>query len=132
MQELVFHADSYETLLNEAETLGFTYTDEAGEKHIIVNGPMASGGDYFLNYVGTVYEPITGPVDPENPPTPVARPGVYGRLRANGEASDLPSFSSAITQYAFIAGDMETPGKWVNIATGADAPDYVASIGLIA
>lgn len=130
MQELVFHADSYETLLNEAETLGFTYTDEAGEKHIIVNGPMASGGDYFLNYVGTVYEPITGPVDPENPPTPVARPGVYGRLRANGEASDLPAFSSAITQYAYVADDMS--GIWVDIATGDPAPEWVPNIGVIA
>jgi len=130
--EIVFNSGDYATLLADAETLGFTYDDAEGNPQIIVNGPMASGGDYFLNIVGTIYEPIVGPIDPDNPPTPVARPGYWGRLRANGSSSDLPTFSSAITQYAYVAGDMETPGKWVDIATGADAPDFVPTVGVIA
>lgn len=130
--DIVFHTDSYETLLADAKTLGFTYTDNEGVDHIIVNGPMKSGGSYFLNYVGTVYEPIPGPIDPDNPPTPVARPGVWGRLRANGEVSDLPTFSSDITQYVFKSGDVDNPGEWIDAATGDPAPDYVANIGVIA
>lgn len=130
--EIVFNTDSYATLLADAKALGFTYTDEEGVDHIIVNGPMKSGGNYFLNYVGTVYEPIVGPIDQDNPPTPVAYQGVWGRLRANGETSDLPTFSSAITQYVYQAGDMDNPGEWVDAATGDPAPDYVANVGVIA
>lgn len=126
--EIVFNSGDYQTLLDEAETLGFV----DAEGNIITNGTFASGGGFFLNIVGTIYEPIVGPIDPENPPVPVPRAGYWGRLRANGSSSDLPTFSSAITQYAYVAGDMETPGHWVDMATGADAPDYVESIGVIA
>lgn len=132
MREFVFNAESYDVLLADATSLGFTHTDDAGVEHIIVNGPMKSGGSYFLNYVGTVYEPIVGDYDLENPPAPVARPGVWGRLRANGDVSDLPGFSTSITQYTYLPGDEETPGGWVNVATGEAAPDWVGDIGVIA
>lgn len=132
MIEIVFNSGDYATLLADAETLGFTYDDAEGNPQIIVNGPMASGGDYFLNIVGTIYEPIVGPIDPDNPPVPVPRAGYWGRLRANGSSSDLPVFSPAITQYVYQPGDMDQPGKWVDAATGADAPDWVVNVGVIA
>jgi len=132
MTELVFNSGDYATLLSEAETLGFVSTDAEGNKSIITNGNFESGGSWFLNIVGVIYEPVVGPIDPENPPSPVARPGYWGRLRLNGTPAEMPSFSSAITQYAYVAGDMETPGKWVDIATGADAPDFVPTVGVIA
>lgn len=133
MTEIVFNSGDYATLLSEAERLGFTQDDAEGNPQIIVNGPMASGGAYFLNVVGVIYEPIVGPVDPENPPEPVARSGFWGRLRANGDTADLPTFGSEIIQYAYVSGpDPETPGGWVNVADGSPAPDFVPTVGVIA
>lgn len=133
MNELVFSAPDYATLLSEAETLGFTTTDENGEKHIVTNGTFASGGGWFLNLVGQVYEPVTPPANPDDPwPEPVARPGYWGRLRLNGEPETMPSFSSAITQYAYVAGENDAPGGWVNLADGKPAPVWVSDIGVIA
>lgn len=133
MKEIVFNSGTYEVLLDDADRLGFTYVDEEGDRHILVNGPMAGGGGYFLNVVGTIYEPITPPVNPDDPPAPpVPRDGFWGRLRANGDPSDLPTFSDKIIQYVFEAGDIDNPGKWVNAETGEDAPDWVATIGMIA
>jgi hypothetical protein len=130
--DIVFNSGDYATLLNEADTLGFVSTDAEGDKSIIVNGTFESGGGWFLNVVGTIYEPIPTPVDPDNPPTPVARSGYWGRLRLNGTPDDMPTFSSAITQYVYQQGDVDTQGEWVDAATGNPAPDYVSTIGVIA
>lgn len=132
MQEIVFNSGDYATLLAEAETLGFVSEDADGNKSIITNGSFESGGSWFLNIVGDVYEPIVGPIDPDNPPVPVKRDGYFGRLRLNGTPDNMPTFSTAITQYVYQPGDMDNPGKWVNAATGADAPDWIAGIGVIA
>jgi len=123
--DIVFNSGDYATLLNEAETLGFVTTDAEGNKSIIVNGTFESGGGWFLNVVGKIYEPITPPVDPDNPPVPVPRAGYWGRLRLNGTPQDMPTFSSAITQYVYQDG-------WVDAETGDPAPDYVANVGVIA
>ncbi len=132
MTELVFSAPSYDALLTDAETLGFVNVDAEGVKTIVTNGTFESGGGWFLNVVGDVYEPITGAIDPESPPTPVKRNGYWGRLRMNGTPAEMPSFSSAITQYAYVAGDKDQPGGWVDVATGEAAPDFVGDIGVIA
>ena len=97
MVDIIFKASDYAELLADAELLGFVHTDDDGTKHIITNGSFESGGGWFLNVVGTVYEPIVGEVDPENPPEPVARDGYWGRLRLNGTPQEKPQFSSAIT-----------------------------------
>jgi len=127
MTEFVFNSGDYQTLLDDAIRLGFTYDDAEGNPQIIVNGPMASGGDYFLNIVGTIYEPIVGPIDPDNPPTPVARPGYWGRLRLNGTPAEMPSFSSAITQYVYSQklNNWTADGKTI-------AFDWIANVGVIA
>ena len=112
MTDIVFNSGDYATLLDEATTLGFVDADD----NIIVNGTFESGGGWFLNIVGTIY-------DTQDPP--VARDGYWGRLRLNGTPQDMPTFSSAITQYVYQDG-------WVNAATGEPAPDYVANVGVIA
>lgn len=134
MQEIVFNSGDYATLLAEAETLGFTTEDADGNVTIVTNGTFESGGGWFLNIVGTIYEPVTPPANPESPwPAPVARDGWWGRLRINGTPEAMPSFSDQITQYAYVAGpDMETPGGWVNLADGTPAPEWVSTIGVIA
>jgi hypothetical protein len=126
--EIVFNSGDYQTLLDEAETLGFL----DAEGNIITNGTFETGGGWFLNVVGVIYEPIVGPIDPENPPQPVARPGYFGRLRLNGTPAEMPSFSSAIVQYAYVAGVDDAPGGWVNISDVSPAPDFVSTVGVIA
>jgi hypothetical protein len=128
MQEIVFKAPDADYLAQEAARLGFADADG----NIITNGTFESGGGWFLNIVGTVYEPIVGPIDPDNPPPTVARPGYWGRLRLNGQPDNMPSFSDQIAQYVFQVGDMDTSGKWMDAATGDDAPNWVSTIGVIA
>ena len=131
--EIVFNSHDYETLLSDAKRLGFTYSDNEGVDHIIVNGPIASGGSYFLNVIGTIYEPVVPPVNPDDPwPAPVPREGFWGRLRLNGTPETMPGFDPAITQYVYQQGDMDTPGGWVNAADGTPAPEWVATVGVIA
>jgi hypothetical protein len=133
MTDIVFSAPDYATLLADAKTLGFTQTDDQGNVTIVTNGTFASGGGWFLNVVGTIYAPVTPPANPTDPwPAPVARAGYWGRLRLNGTPDAMPTFSSAITQYIYKSGDVNTPGEWVDAATGAAAPDYVPTVGVIA
>jgi hypothetical protein len=131
--EIVFNSHDYETLLADAERLGFTQTDAEGNVTIITNGSLGGTGGWFLNIVGTVYEPVTPPANPEDPwPAPVPREGYWGRLRINGELTNPPSFDPAITQYVYQQGDMDTPGGWVNAADGTPAPGWVPTVGMIA
>lgn len=131
--EIVFNSHTYEALLADAERLGFTFDDAEGNPQIIVNGPISTGGSYFLNIVGTIYEPVVPPTNPDNPwPAPVPREGFWGRLRLNGTPETMPSFDPAITRYVYQQGDMDTPGGWVNAADGTPAPEWVATVGVIA
>jgi hypothetical protein len=124
MTEIVFNAPDADFLASEAARLGFANEDGT----IITNGTFASGGGFFLNIVGTIYEPIEGPVDSDNPPQPVARPGYWGRLRMNGTPETMPTFSSAIIQYAYS----EQAEGWVNVADGTPAPEFIQTVGVIA
>lgn len=112
MTEIVFNSGDYATLLSEAKTLGFVDEDD----NIITNGTFESGGGWFLNIVGTIY-------DVETP-----RLGYWGRLRLNGTPAEMPTFSSAIVQYGY---SQEAEG-WVDLADGSPAPDWVATTGVIA
>ena len=110
MTDIVFCAPNEEIMRTNASQLGFL--DSNG--NIITNGAFDSGGGWFLNMVGTIY-------DGETP-----RDGYWGRLRINGQPQSMPSFSSDIIQYFY---DAES-GNWtdgVNIA-----PDFVQNIGVIA
>ena len=131
--EIVLNSHDYATLLADAERLGFTYDDAEGNPQIIVNGPISTGGSYFLNVVGVIYEPVVPPTNPDDPwPAPVPREGFYGRLRLNGTPETMPGFDPAITQYVYQQGDMDTPGGWVNAADGTPAPEWVPTVGVIA
>lgn len=114
MIELVFNAPDLPTLANAAIAMG--YYDPVAKK-ITATGSIATGGAYFLNMVGTVFD-TNG----------TALPGIWGRLRHNGDPAKLPSLptSSGITLYHFdpIIGwtsDGVTPG-----------PSYIKDIGVIA
>jgi hypothetical protein len=125
--DIIFNSHTYEALLADAERLGFTQTDAEGNVTIITNGSLGGTGGWFLNLVGDVYEPIVGPIDPENPPTPVKREGYFGRLRLNGDTSGVPPFDPSITQYVYNA----ELGGWTDDGVTV-APDWVGTIGMIA
>lgn len=126
--DIIFNSHDYETLLADAERLGFTQTDAEGNVTIITNGSLASGGGWFLNVVGTVYEPVVPPTNPDDPwPAPVPREGFWGRLRLNGETGGVPPFDPAITQYVYNA-DL---GGWTDDGVTV-APEWVGQIGMIA
>jgi hypothetical protein len=123
MKEIVFSADSYDALLAEAKRLGFV--DAQGQ--IIVNGPVTDEEAYYLNYVKQMMAPtgntIKDPFGNDMEEMQVV-PGVWGRLRINGDEAALPSFSNTITQYAY-SSDL---GGWTSDGTTV-APEYVGTIG---
>jgi len=128
MTDIIFNSHDYETLLADAERLGFTQTDAEGNVTIITNGSLGGTGGWFLNIVGTVYEPVTPPSNPEDPwPAPVPREGYFGRLRLNGDTSGVPPFDPSITQYVYNA----ELGGWTDDGVTV-APDWVGQIGMIA
>lgn len=124
MREIIFNSGDADNLNSEAARLGFANEDGS----IIVSGTFESGGGWYLNVVGTVYEPMTPPADPEGPwPEPVARPGYWGRLRLNGTPDEMPSFGPELTQYVWS----ESLGGWTSDGETL-APEWVSTIGMIA
>jgi hypothetical protein len=117
MREIVFSAPDYDTLLADAERLGFTY-DIEGVTEIKICGASPNGGGWFLNLVGTLYDQA----DP-----PVARAGYWGRLRLNTGTNTPPPFADTITQYEYD----EELGGWTSDGTTV-APEWVSLVGLIA
>lgn len=128
MQEIIFNSHTYEVLFADAERLGFTTTDADGNVIILTDGTFQSGGGWFLNVVGTVYEPVTPPLNPDDPwPEPVAREGYWGRLRINGDPSSMPAFDPQIVQYFYY------PDRNMWSSDGVTpAPAWVGLIGEIA
>jgi hypothetical protein len=133
MRDIVFSAPDYDALLADAERLGFTYDDE-GVTRIKTSGLSPSGGNWFLNIVGTVYEPASPPkftvVDGVSVPVfaaPKSRSGYWGRLRINTEAKQAPPFADTIIQYEY---DVDL-GGWTSDGTTV-APEWVSLVGLIA
>ncbi len=127
MMEIVFSAADAATLLAEAVRLGYTAKDFLGNDHILTTGPVTGGGTYFLNVVGVVWQPTGGTISGRfgTVPEMAALPGVWGRLRVNGDPSHLPQFSAAIMQYYL------TPEGFWSVDGVTPAPDYIANIGLI-
>lgn len=122
MQEMIFHADSYELLFAEAKRLGFTKTDNDKSEHIAVNGEISGATYFFFNYVGTVHD--NGNVKNNL----VDMLGVWARARLNGQLIPVPEFSSSVRRYVFSF----TLNKWVNSVTNEIAPDCLSEIGVIA
>jgi hypothetical protein len=112
MREIIFNAVDNATLMADAKNLGFI--DSNG--NLVTNGTFVSGGGWFLNIIGTVFDS-----------SHVARPGYWGRLRLNGTPDALPAFSSAITQYTWV----DSLNGWSSDGSTV-APNWVSTIGLIA
>lgn len=138
MIEEIYNAPDYEVLRADAERLGFV--DKDG--NILVNGPTSDGGGYFLNMVGTVYTPTGELVEDEMGnmvPEMEAQPGVWGRLRVNGEGANLPEWSPDIIIYKWhpeLGPEVKDSitkhaGAWSKDGVTV-APDWVGNIGVIA
>jgi hypothetical protein len=135
--EMVFQSPDFATL--EADALRLGFTDEDGK--ILTNGATADGGGWFLNLVGTVYQPTgnmvkdaLGNMVPEMAPID----GYWGRLRVNGGAENLPPFDPSIIKYHWspdvgpVNPETEKPsGGWTSDGVTL-APDFVANVGVIA
>jgi hypothetical protein len=128
MVDIVYSAPDLSHLVSAAVAMGF-YDPVA--KAIITNGPIPNGGSWFFNHVGTVYVPTGATTKDEfgnTVPVTAPLPGIWGRLRHNGDPQWLPTLpaKSGVTLYrltdaGFWSADGVTP-----------APDYVATIGMIA
>lgn len=130
MQEIIFYVDDYETLIAEAKRLGFTQDDAEGNPQVVVSAALPDGGAYFFNYVGKVCEPAPpgGYSSDNSPPEPTFIPGVWARLRVNGEVEAMPQFSDSITRYAYSP----KAERWVDVVTREFVPDWIGDIGMIA
>jgi hypothetical protein len=130
--EVIFNAPDLATLIAAATQMGYVSLDAQGHPHITATGNIATGGAYFLNMVGTVYQP-TGATTTDSfgnvVPVMAALPGIWGRLRHNGDPAAMPQLpaNSGITLYRYSA----TLGGWTADGTTL-APAYVANIGVIA
>ncbi len=132
--DIVFNAPDYATLLADAQRLGFARTGRDGTAQIATTGPVTGGGSYFLNYVGEVQQPTGATTtDARGNIVPVMAPlpGVWGRLRVNGDTAHVPTFSATITQYHYVAGTRDAPGVGWTADGVTPAPDYVGTIGII-
>jgi hypothetical protein len=129
MIEVIFQSPDLQTLVNAAVSMG--YYDPVAHT-ITATGNIATGGAYFLNMVGTVYQP-TGATTTDAlgnvVPVMAALPGIWGRLRHNGDPAQLPSLpaNSGVTLYRYSP----TLGGWTSDGVTL-APDYVQNIGVIA
>lgn len=137
MIEAVYNVPSYAVMEALAQQLGWWIPDENGGGKIQTNGIIHGGvGNYQLNHVGTVYTPTGNTVDGPLGPVPemTALPGEWGRLRLNGESNflDLIPAGAPITIYHYYPPVDQTPGYWSADGGVTPAPDYVATIGMIA
>ena len=123
MIEVILQAPDADFFASEVARLGLC--DDDG--NLRAAGSLRSGGGYFINVVGTIYEPIVGPFDMDNPPQPVARPGYWSRVRLNGDERAMPDITSEITQYVCddALGGWTADGKTL-------APEWVGNVALIA
>lgn len=133
MVDVIFSAPDLPALVQAASAMGFYKTPPKGqppEAGIISNGPIPGGGSWAYNYVGTVYTPTGDMLISAMPgrrpyPEMEAQPGVWGRIRHNGDPKWLPTLpeGSGVTLYTLVEGvgwtaDGKTP-----------APDWVGNIG---
>jgi len=127
MVDIVFNAENYDVLLNDAKRLGFVYQDEQGHDQILTQGKLRDGGDYLLNYVGQLFVETGGVVTDvlgQEIPAVASRPGVWGRLRINGELPAELQFDPLISQYKY---DTNLNG-WTSDGVTV-APDWVGDVG---
>jgi hypothetical protein len=127
--EIIFNAPDIPTLAAAAAQMGYW---DAQKQQVIQTGPIFGGGGYFYNFVGTVYTP-TGETTTDafgnTVPVMAAQPGVWGRLRHNGDPAYMPQLpaNSGITLYRYDT----TLGGWTSDGVTL-APDWVSNVAVIA
>jgi len=116
MPDIIFCAKDENALLAEAKRLNFI--DSNGD--IIMSEALANGGAWTLSIVGAITESIDNSIDAKY------RPGYWGRLRINGSVSQMPEFSSSITQYIWS----DKLKAWTSDNKTA-APEWVSFVGVM-
>lgn len=129
MTEIVFNAPDIPSLVAAATVMGFW---NPTKQQVIQTGPIPGGGAWFYNYAGTVFT-ATGATAKDalgnTVPVMAAQPGVWGRIRHNGDPAYVPQLpaNSGITLYRY---DTTLEG-WT--ADGVTlAPAFVADVAVIA
>ena len=136
MTELVINYPSQPVLVQLATALGL-YDPIA--KQLTTQGAIASGGSYFANIVGQVFQP-TGATQPDqfgNPqPVMAALPGLWLRLRHNGDPAALQAKMGPQVMAQCAQLGVTIFRQYPDLGWSADgvtpAPAYVANIGVIA
>jgi hypothetical protein len=131
--DIIANAPSNAALAAAGAAMGFW---DAQNQQVIIAGPIPGGGSWFYNYVGTVYvqsgETVT---DAQGNATPVmvALPGVWVRVRHNGDPQWLPQVpaDSGITLYRQLPIGENGALVWTSDGV-TPAPDYINDIGQIA
>lgn len=139
MTEILINYPSKAALVQLATALG--YYDPAG-KAITAQGAIATGGSYFFNNVGAVYQPtgntVPSPMGGEMPEM-APLPGFWARLRHNGDKAILDGHMSpqimaqaaALGVTIYKRATINDQSVWT--ADGrTSAPDYIDTIGCIA
>lgn len=134
MVEIIGNAPDWATFAKAAAATGLTDADGVP----LTGAPIASGGSWFYNAVGSVaiapavYDFTTSP--PTLTTAAVMAPGVWARVRINGDATQmlamLPVWAAngiTVYQQALIGGSLQWSSDGVTAA-----PDYVADVGVIA
>ena len=127
MTEIIINYPNKAALVRLATALG--YYDPVG-KAITTQGAIATGGSYFFNNVGqvvatpAVYDSSTFPPTIVTPA--VMAPGLWGRLRVNGDTSSLPQIIAACRALGVVIYERGEDGAWI------DAPDFVDRVGVVA
>ena len=138
MSDFIIESPDAPTLQAAAVTLGFW---NATTGSFITQGHIPGDPDplssFFLNVVGTVYEP-TGATTTDSfgntVPVMAAIPGVWARLRINGSnpfTAGLLTIPSTLTVYQLVTPTDGSAPFWSSDGVTA-APAYVGSIGVIA
>ena len=139
MTEIIINYPNKAALVQLATALG--YYDPVG-KAITTQGAIATGGSYFFNNVGVVYQP-TGNMVPSpmggQMPEMAPLPGFWARLRHNGDQAILDGHMSpqimaqaaALGVTIYKRATINDQSVWT--ADGrTSAPDYIDTIGCIA
>ena len=127
--EIIFSAPDIPSLIAAAVQMGFW---DADKQAVIHAGPIPGGGAWWYAYQGTVYTPTgatTTDAHGNQVPVMAAQPGVWGRIRHNGDPAYIPQLpaNSGITLYTYS----HTVGGWTADGTTL-APAWVANVAVIA
>jgi hypothetical protein len=117
MADYVLKSPSEEAFMQAAYALGYCTADEDGKLSLIPTGVTSDAGNYFVNIVGSVYEPTgettEGPMGPQR--VMAAIPGYWVRIRVNN-GGEIPAVPEGFTLYP--------PVKYLEDRQTVD-PDYV-------